>query len=819
MAVATTESHADFVIDADRLLDGRSFWRLEGSLVSRGAIREVAFLAINCQTFFGRWTRLLGLGMLAPISVLISLIHQGWSQRIFFLVLRGISRDRLDVLGDEYFEYVLRPRLRADGVIKLKSRLIESPDLVLVSSGFEHAVRPLARYLNIQSVLANRLDFRDGFATGRLLRPVIKPRTWYGRLTGHLRDAVFDVAALRQQLSGAVPDRAVMRAILPAERPPVAKRKSCIVFDDDTSLEPLRVRETLQGKHILLAGVTGFIGKVWLENILSDIPEVGRIYLLIRKTRTRSATERFEKVVAESPVFAAIYERHGDEAAKFISDRVEVIEGDVCEENLGLAPEIAQRLRQRLDLFVNSTGLTDFTPDIRTAIDVNVDGPLNILEFVRGCERASLMHLSTCFVVGQGDGRVPEVLRKDYTPRGLKDFSAEKLYADIKERVALVEKEAESEARTAIFTKAAEARNSGNPLAERALKKQLHKARVRWTRRRLTERGVRLARKYNWPNTYCLSKSLAESLIANRRGDVRLSIVRPAIVETSVRRPFEGWNEGVNTAAPLAHLLGTYFRQLPSNKRKALDIIPVDMVCRGMTLVAAALVSNRHHDVYQLGTSGDNPFEVGRTVELTGLAHRIHNRRQHGFKYRFRSQFDAITVSKTRYVAMSAPSQKAIVGIGKRIAKTLGFNESPLAKAERGLNRTEKLIELFEPFILKNQQFFETSNIRALSYALDETEASLFACDIESIDWWHYCLNVHMPGLRRWVFPLIEGKSPEQEEPRPFHMPSANRGSLAGTKVSSSSGGSNSGGSSPDSSASGDANSASGGPITPCPSS
>ncbi len=805
MAVGFTDSQTPVDLRRGEPLEMREFWRVEGGLVDRGAIREIVFLAVNCQTFFGRWTRFLGLALLAPVSILVSLIHQGYSQRILHVVLRGISRDRLDVLGEEYFEYVLRPRMRAEGITKLKSKLIENENLVLVSSGFEHVIRPLARYLNVNNVLANRLDFRDGFATGRLERPVVKPRKWIHRLTRYLRDVALGKNELMTQLSGSPTDLTVSQTILPAQRPPIKPRKSCIIFDDSMSLEPLRVRQAIKGKHILLAGVTGFIGKVWLEHILSDIPEVGRVYLLIRKTRTRSATERFERVVAESPVFSALYARHGENAAKFISDRVEVIEGDVCAENLGLDPEVAGRLRNQLDCFVNSTGLTDFTPDIRTAIDVNVDGPLNVLEFVKSCDHASLIHLSTCFVAGQRDGRVAETLHQDYTPRELPDFSAETLYSEIKNRIALVEAEAESDIRTAAFQKEAEARNNGEPLADRALAKQLHKARIRWTRRRLTERGVRLARKYDWPNTYCLSKSMAESLLASRKGDVPLSVVRPAIVETSVRQPFEGWNEGVNTAAPLAHLLGTYFRQLPSNKRKALDIIPVDMVCRGMTLVTAALLTHRQRDVYQLGTSGDNPFEVGRTVELTGLAHRIHNRRQHGFRYRFRSQFDAISVSKTRYVAMSAPSQRAVIGISKRVAKALGFNESPLAKAERGLNRTEKLIELFEPFILKNQQFFETSNIRALSYALDEEEAEKFACDIESIDWWHYCLNVHMPGLRRWVFPLIEGKTPEMEQPRTFHMPAL--GAAANDS------------STKDSALTDDPNSASGGTPSPWPSS
>ena len=57
----------------------------------------------------------------------------------------------------------------------------------------------------------------------------------------------------------------------------------------------LSVRETLRGKHILLIGVTGFIGKVWLAQLLTDVPEIGKIYLLIRRQRTTTAQRRFEK--------------------------------------------------------------------------------------------------------------------------------------------------------------------------------------------------------------------------------------------------------------------------------------------------------------------------------------------------------------------------------------------------------------------------------------------------------------------------------------------------------------------------------------------
>ena len=179
-----------------------------------------------------------------------------------------------------------------------------------------------------------------------------------------------------------------------------------------------------------------------------------------------------------------------------------------------------------------------------------------------------------------------------------------------------------------------------------------------------------------------------------------------------------GWNEGINTSASLSYLLGTSFRQLPTNEKKRLDIIPVDSVCRGMTLIAAAIVERRHEPMYQLATSVTNPCDMRRSIELTSLAHRKHYRAQEGLEYWLRLRLDAIPVSKERYNRMSAPAQKAIVKSIQRIMSPLPLKKTPLARAERNLERVEKLIKLFEPFILHNEQDFAADNVEKLSYAL-----------------------------------------------------------------------------------------------------
>ena len=107
------------------------------------------------------------------------------------------------------------------------------------------------------------------------------------------------------------------------------------------------MRHTLAGKNILLIGVTGFIGKVWLAQLLNEVPQIGKIYLLIRRQRTTTSQRRFEKIFEESPVFDPLQEQLGDRFADFVAERVEVIEGDVSQPGLGMAPEMRARLAAR----------------------------------------------------------------------------------------------------------------------------------------------------------------------------------------------------------------------------------------------------------------------------------------------------------------------------------------------------------------------------------------------------------------------------------------------------------------------------------------
>lgn len=752
------------------------YWRVEGSLLDLTTVRPVAFFTWNSQTFLARWVRRGLVFVMAVLRPFLYAANRVFATRVVHSVLRGVSRDRLDLLGEEYFKYKLKPHLKPDGVQQLRTLVDSGANVVLVSQSLDYVMRPLAQHLGVRWLIANRLEFRDRMATGRLLEPVIRPRGLFARITGAGPDGTRAPERLVRELD--LPSIEVLEsAVVPAERQLPLLDRPIVHFDARRQLGALSVHSALAGKQVMLIGVTGFIGKVWLVNTLMDLPEIGRIYLLIRRQKTSSALQRFEKLVEESPVFDPLFESHGDGLPQFLSQHVEVVEGDVTQSGLGLAPQDHDRLQQNLDLIINSSGLTDFNPDLRDALATNVDAAVHVVDFVRKSDHAGLLHLSTCYVAGTSDGRVSETLCPNYAPEGPADFEAEREWRALHELVKRADEKAESPDVTAELRQQALAKeHAAKDLSGAALDNQIRKNRIRWLRDYLTEAGTKRANQLGWPNTYTLSKSLAESLICKHGAGLPIAIVRPAIVETSLQQPFLGWNEGINTSASLSYLLGTYFRQLPSNERKRLDIIPVDSVCRGMTLVAAAIIARRNERVYQLATSVTNPCDMGRSIELTSLAHRKHYRAQEGLEYWLRLRFDAIPVSKERYNRMSAPAQKAIIKSIQRIMSPLPLKKPPLARAERSLERVEKLIELFEPFILHNEHDFVADNVEKLSQALLPEEKAVFAYDTHSIDWWDYWINVHIPALRRWTYPLIEGRPLEARPSRNFQLAAQENG-------------------------------------------
>ena len=71
------------------------------------------------------------------------------------------------------------------------------------------------------------------------------------------------------------------------------------------------------------------------------------------------------------------------------------------------------------------------------------------------------------------------------------------------------------------------------------------------------------------------------------------------------------------------------------------------------------------------------------------------------------------------------------------------------------------------PFLHDRKYVFRADRTRALFGRLSAADQQALIWDPETINWRHYWLDVHMPGLEKWVFPSLEEEF--QAKPRTFY--------------------------------------------------
>ena len=292
-----------------------------------------------------------------------------------------------------------------------------------------------------------------------------------------------------------------------------------------------------------------------------------------------------------------------------------------------------------------------------------------------------------------------------------------------------------------------------------------------WTRTRLTELGVERSAWWGWPNIYTYTKALGEQLVAAETGMVR-SIVRPSIVESALAYPFPGWNEGFTTTAPIVFLVLKGQTQIPANEKLILDITPVDQVASVMLAVAAQACVEEPQLVHQAATGDSNPNNLARIITLVGLYKRKHfQEKETGIKLvnEIASRMEPRPVSTSRFESTSTPmfnsaAKKASTLLdrarprwgGGRVGEVIDRVKTTVDRVEEITRETTEAFELFRPFTIENAYVFRSDNIRSLFERIRKDEQSLLTWNPEKFDWYDYWINIHLPGLKKWVFPTLE---------------------------------------------------------------
>lgn len=154
-----------------------SFYDLEGTLVSTNLVHALGFYARRQQGLFSTIKKSVSTVAKLPLFGVTDLYSRNVFNEYFFRSYKGESEDRLRYFADELFEDVLKPAI-FPGTLDLiaKSKKLGHRQVV-VTGALDFSVAPLASYLGIDIFAANRLEFVNGYATGRLLPPVMASAT------------------------------------------------------------------------------------------------------------------------------------------------------------------------------------------------------------------------------------------------------------------------------------------------------------------------------------------------------------------------------------------------------------------------------------------------------------------------------------------------------------------------------------------------------------------------------------------------------------------------------------------------------------------
>lgn len=495
------------------------------------------------------------------------------------------------------------------------------------------------------------------------------------------------------------------------------------------TISDLSIYKIFDSKTVLIIGGSGFISKVWLSMLLEFIPNIKKVYVLIRPDKGKDSYTRFDEIYSSSPVFKSLHNLYGSKLSQI--QKLEIVSGDICSEHLGLSQQVRDRLVSELDLVVNFAADLRFFAPLDQMLKTNSGSVLQIADFIQSTKKAKLLHISTCYVAGMADGIVPEELLSNISPNGT-EFSAEEEF-----NWAMQE------------SLAARSRNASD--------------------KEIVILGTLRAERLGWPNTYTYTKALGEILLSQKLPKNRLCIFRPSIVESAEKYPFPGWNEDFNGTAPFIQMLSTRYRFIVAKPNHNLDVIPVDYVAKGLTIAASALLINKHSTIYHCSTSSLNPLSVALASEFvfTYFKKKSQNKLSNYFLPNPRPRF--ITPQHILSGSSIKNAEKTIsyffnkIKVEKKSSLFLSQSkiEKIINKIKKNAKNIDTIMKIYKPFIYDYNYTFQAENL--LNYRVVEEEFSYTPTDIK---WSKYWCEIHIPGLTKWCLPKMKtlgGKKPKSD--------------------------------------------------------
>jgi len=150
-----------------------SFFDVDGTLVRTNLLHPTVFYLANQPNPLRSLGALARAAAGAPRMALAEMLDRRRFNELLFAAYEGISQDRLLLLADEAFDSVVKRALYPGARDLVQRCRAEGHEVILVSGALDFLMERLARHLGATGHISNRLEFKDGYATGKLLRPIV----------------------------------------------------------------------------------------------------------------------------------------------------------------------------------------------------------------------------------------------------------------------------------------------------------------------------------------------------------------------------------------------------------------------------------------------------------------------------------------------------------------------------------------------------------------------------------------------------------------------------------------------------------------------
>ncbi|MGB0640461.1 MAG: HAD family hydrolase [Myxococcota bacterium] len=176
------------------MTESSAYFDVDGTLVGTNLLHPTVMYFANQASPLQSLMKVGGALLQAPAMALAEQRDRRLFNEMLFSHYKGMSEDRIAVLAEEVHESVVVPRIFRGAKELVDQCKKAGKRVVLITGSLDWTVRILAEHLGADHFIANRLEMKDGKATGKLLRPVVAGPEKSGLIVADAQSVGHDLA-------------------------------------------------------------------------------------------------------------------------------------------------------------------------------------------------------------------------------------------------------------------------------------------------------------------------------------------------------------------------------------------------------------------------------------------------------------------------------------------------------------------------------------------------------------------------------------------------------------------------------------------------